>query len=374
MMKSILKSSGSFPERPPWLGPLIALVALIVFTVSFEYGRSGESAFLRPQNLLNIPYQWSFVGIIAIGMTLAITLGGIDLSVGSLAALVGGLGIWCMNTVIAASAILQSAQEAATIGIACEHGFLRVQLARGFMATGLAGHESWGVVVGLVVMLSAGPLAGMINGLLIAKGRIAPLIVTLGGLAAYRSLALALADGGEFRSASPTLYGYLGQRGVPIPFTDLHLPYPIVFFAFLAGLGHLLLKRTRLGRYIIAIGCNQRAAEYSAVPVDRVKVLTYTIVGAMTAVAAILISSRMNSVSSGQTGLFYELDAIAAVVIGGTRMAGGSGTIIGTVIGVLMLGVIGNMLNMLDAPIYLQGLVKGVIIVGAVLIQRPRKG
>ncbi|NJL30565.1 MAG: ABC transporter permease [Phycisphaerales bacterium] len=222
-------------------------------------------------------------------------------------------------------------------------------------------------------MLLTGPLTGMVNGLLIAKGRIAPLIVTLGGLAAYRSLALALADGGEFRSSSTSLFGYVGQQGLPIPFTGLYLPFPVIVFVVLAVAGHQLLQRTRMGRYIVAIGCNQRAAEYSAVPVDRVKILTYTLVGAFTAVSAVLISSRMNSVSSGQTGLFYELDAIAAVVIGGTRMSGGSGTIIGTVIGVLMLGVIGNMLNMLDAPIYLQGLVKGVIIVGAVLIQRPKK-
>ncbi len=360
-------------ELPPWFGPMVALVVLMVFTVSFEFYRSGESAFLRPQNLINIPYQWSFVGIIAVGMTLAITLGGIDLSVGSLAALVGGLGIWCMNTVITAPGIVESVNEAATIGIAAEHGAVRVQLARMCMGLGIAGSEGWGLVVGLLVMMAAGPTAGLVNGLLIAKGRIAPLIVTLGGLAAYRSLALALADGGEFRSSSATLFGFIGQKGVGVPFTDLRLPYPILIFALVAVIGHLILHRMRLGRYIIAIGCNQRAAEYSAVPVDRVKVLTYTLVGATTAVSAILISSRMNSVSSGQTGLFYELDAIAAVVIGGTRMTGGSGTVIGTVIGVLMLGVIGNMLNMLDAPIYLQGLVKGVIIIGAVLIQRPKR-
>ncbi|NJL30566.1 MAG: hypothetical protein HC898_02440 [Phycisphaerales bacterium] len=124
------------------------MIVLIVFTAGFEFYRSGESAFLRPQNLINIPYQWSFVGIIAIGMTLAITLGGIDLSVGSLAALAGGLGIWCMNTVIDAGAIVEAVQEAAMIGLAPEHGKIRVMLARGCIALGMAGSQTWGLVAG----------------------------------------------------------------------------------------------------------------------------------------------------------------------------------------------------------------------------------
>jgi ribose transport system permease protein len=138
----------------------------------------------------------------------------------------------------------------------------------------------------------------------------------------------------------------------------------------LAVLAHILLTRTRFGRYVVAVGCNERAAVYSAINVKRIKLLTYTLIGFLTGIAAVLLSSRMNSVSSSGTGLYYELDVIAAVVIGGTSMSGGKGTVIGTVVGVLILGVVGNMLNMLQVSTYLQGLVKGLIIIAAVLVQR----
>ncbi|MCE9589388.1 MAG: ABC transporter permease [Planctomycetes bacterium] len=354
---------------PQWAGPLAALMLLVIYTVAHEFLRGGGLAFLRPENLINIVYQWSFVGIIAIGMTLAMTLGGIDLSVGSLVAFIGGLGIWVMNTVITAPGIIQSVRESAEIGITPDYGAFRAAMAHAFVSIGVGGSEAWGAAAGMAVMLVVGPLAGLLHGVLIAKGRISPLIVTLGGLAAYRSLAQSLVDGGEFRSSSPVIFGYLGQGGIPL-FGGLRLPYPVIFFALAAVAAYVLLNRTRYGRYVTAIGCNERAAVYSAIPVGRIKMLTYTLVGLASAVSALLVSSRMNSVSSGQTGLFYELDAIAAVVVGGTRMRGGAGTIAGTVIGVLMLGVIGNMLNMLDAPVYLQGLVKGVVIVAAVLVQR----
>ena len=131
-----------------------------------------------------------------------------------------------------------------------------------------------------------------------------------------------------------------------------------------------MLNRTRYGRYLIAIGCNERAARYSAINVARVKILTYTLSGLLCGIAALSIAARNGSIASSSTGTLYELDAIAAVVIGGTRMRGGSGSILGTLIGVAVLGVIGNMLNFLDVSPYLQGLVKGLIIVAAVLLQR----
>jgi ribose transport system permease protein len=333
------------PVLPPWLVPLAALVVLIAFTITYELATKGRSDFIKPENVMNVLRQWSFVGIIAVGMTLVITLGGIDLSVGSLVAFLGGLGILAMNRLIGAGA-----------------------------AEGLA------VAAALGVMTLAGTAAGAINGVLVTRGRIAPFIATLGGLAAYRSLALAMVEGGEYRSASATLFSRLGAGGIPIPYTNvaprapepipLLLPWPVLVFAAAAVAGWVILNHTRLGRYIVAVGCNERAAIYAAIGVDRVKLAAYTLLGFCCGIAAMLLASRMNSVSSSGTGVLYELDVIAAVVIGGTRMRGGSGTIVGTVIGVLILGVIGNMLNLLQVSQYLQGLVKGLIIISAVLLQR----
>jgi ribose transport system permease protein len=278
-------------------------------------------------------------------MTLVITLGGIDLSVGSLVAFLGGIGILLMNRLLAGG-------------------------------TG----ERLSVAAAFGLMLIAGALTGALNGALIAKGKLAPFIATLGGLAAYRSLAMALVAGGEYRSGSAGLFGALGAGGIPIPGTNmaprapvpipLLLPWPVVIFAIAAIAAWIVIHRTRLGRYIVAIGSNERAAVYSGIPVDRVKILTYTMLGLATGMTALLSASRLESVSSSTSGSLYELDAIAAVVIGGTRMRGGSGVIAGTVIGALILGVIQNMLNLLQVSVYLQGLVKGLIIVAAALLQR----
>ncbi len=367
-------------ERMPiWLGPLAALIALVAGVTAYDLIVSGEPVFLRPSNILNVLQNWSFVGLLAIGMTFVIIAGGIDLSVGSLVAFAGGLGIWVMNTVIAAAKITQgvAAEEA---GLVPPYSGVRAGLAHLFQALGIGGGEVAGVLIGFAAILLAGLAAGLLNGVLIAKGRIAPFIATLGGLAAYRSLALSMADGGEFRSASPTVFQSVGTGGIPIVFLKnpygrpLILPWPVVVLIVVGVLAWILLNRTRYGRYVFAIGGNEQAAVYSAIRVDRIKIATYTLLGGLTGLAALLNSSRMNSVGSGNTASMWELDAIAAVVIGGTRMGGGAGSIVGTVIGLLVLGVIGNMLNLLQISPYLQGLVKGVIIVAAVLVQRGRRG
>jgi len=233
--------------------------------------------------------------------------------------------------------------------------------------------QALAVAAGLGVMIVGGALLGMVNGLLISVGRIAPFIATLSTLAAYRSLALAQADGGTFisRSSAFNAFGaggirlYTTQAGIPI---QLH--YPIVVLLVVAIMGSLLLRFTSFGAYVRAVGDNERAAVYAAVRVGRVRLWTYTLIGATCGVAAVLASSRFNSIASSSTGLFYELDAIAAVVIGGTRMQGGSGRIIGTAVGVLILAVIDNMLPMIGVGSHYQGLVKGSIILVAVLVQR----
>jgi len=240
----------------------------------------------------------------------------------------------------------------------------------------LDGSEPKGVAIAFTSTVLIATIAGWIAGVLIAKGRLAPFIATLGGLAIYRSIALSLADGGEFRSAGGKAFAAIGTGGINLPFAELRpgvplqLPWPVVIFLLVALFAAYLLNKTRFGRYVYAIGSNERAAVYSAVRVDRIKIWTYTLMGAACGVAALLLSSRMNSIASSSTGNLYELDAIAAVVIGGTRLGGGSGTIRGTVIGVLILGVISNMLGILDVSPYLQGTVKGSIIIAAVLLQQ----
>lgn len=336
-------SAGAFFER---FGAPVALLALCILTALLS------DSFLKPENLFNILRQVSFTGIVAIGMTIVIIGGGIDLSVGAMLAFVGGVSVLVFNRLLGAN----------LGGVMSPNGPL--------VAPNLA------VAIAALVALSSGILLGLLNGLLITYGRITPFIVTLGGLAAYRSLALAIADGGEYRSANRAVFEPLGGGGIPIPGIDvapnvpLLLPYPVLAFAAVALAAHVLLARTAFGRHVYAVGCNEKAALYSAVNVRRVKILTYTLTGACVGLAALLLASRMNAVSSGQTGSLLELDAIAAVVIGGTAMSGGRGGIIGTVVGVMLLGVVNNMLNLLQVNSYLQGLVKGFIIVFAVLLQR----
>lgn len=358
------------------IAPVVTLAMLVIATALMEGARTGQHHFLKPENLINILWQWSAIGIIALGMTLVIISGGIDLSVGSLVALAGGLGIWVMNTVIGASGILQGIEDAKAGGMAPADGAVRAWMAHFLINHHLDGSENWGVTIGIATILAVGTCAGFLNGILIAKGRIVPFIVTLGGLAAYRSLALALADGGDLNSASDRLFPIAGREGIGIPGLHLpngqplQLPYMVIAFLVLAGLMAVLLNKTRYGRYVIAVGSNERAARYSAINVDRIKILTYTLTGALTAVAAFFVASNLNSVPTSTAGNLYELDVIAAVVVGGTRMLGGAGSIFGTVVGVLILGVISNMLSFLDVSPYLQGLVKGVIIVAAIYVQQ----
>lgn len=303
-----------------------ALVALVILSVISSF---LSEYFLQWQNLLNILRQVSYTGIIALGMTFVIVSGGIDLSVGSMAAFVGSLGILALNA-----------------------------LADG--SQGLA------VAAAIAVALGSGLACGLANGLLITKGRIAPFIVTLGTMAIFRSLSLYMKDAGEFRSAS-SLFGSLGSSAPG------WIPVPVIVLIALAALLAFVFRRTRYGRYVRAVGSNARVARYSAIDVDRTRLIAYTLTGLLVGISAVLISMRFNSVGTSTLGVNYELDAIAAVIIGGTSMAGGRGTIWGTVIGAITLGVINNMLNMVGISPYLQGTVKGLVIIGAVFIQRQRQ-
>ena len=300
------------------------LASLMALAVLFIISAVSSPYFLQVQNLLNILRQVSYPGIVALGMTFVLIGGGIDLSVGSMMALVGALSMSVLNA---------------------------------------TGGEASSIALTAGVALALGAAFGFFNGFAITKGRIAPFIVTLGTFAVFRSLTLYYGDAGEFRSTSE-LYGEMGMSQV------LGLPTPVWVWLLIAGGLHVLLHRTRYGRHVCAVGSNEKVAQYSAVRVDRVRLVTYVISGLTVAVSAVLLSSRLNSLSSTNFGRDYELDAIAAVIVGGTPMSGGRGSIWGTVVGAIILGIINNMLNMLSVSPYLQGTVKGLVIIAAVFIQR----
>ena len=304
--------------------------SLIALALLFTVSSILSPYFLQVQNILNILRQISYTGMIALGQTFVIISGGIDLSVGSLTAFNASVGILFLN-------------------------YLMTVFSNEFIA--MAG--------GIIAALIMGFLAGAMNGFLITRGRIAPFIVTLGSMAIFRSLALFIGSAGEIRSVS-IHYGTFGMNSI------LFLPVPVFIMLILTAVLSIILNSTRYGRYLCAVGSSTRVAIFSAINVDRIKFIAYTISGVLVSISAIMLSSRFNAVSTSNMGMGFELDAIAAVIIGGTPLTGGRGTIWGTIMGAIILGIINNMLNMLGVSPYLQGTVKGLVIIGAVYIQRQK--
>ncbi len=301
--------------------------SLIAFAILFIISAFASPYFLKIQNLMNILRQVSYTGTIALGMTFIIIGGGIDLSVGSLAALSGGAAILVLNA---------------------------------------TGPGSGSIVLAILTALAVAMLGGAFNGLMVTRFRIASFVVTLGTMSIYRSLALYFINAGEYRSQVPG-YNIIGSGKF------LGIFIPVWIFLGLAVFLHIVLRNTRYGRYVLAVGSSERVARYSAIKVNLVRFITYVITGFTVGVTAVMFGSRLNAVSSSNMGLFYELDAIAAVVIGGTSMSGGAGTVLGTVVGAVILGIINNMLNMMGVSPYLQGTVKGLVIIFAVLLQYKRQ-
>jgi ribose transport system permease protein len=309
------------------LGPILALVLLVVLGVVLN------PQFLSYGNVTNVLARSAFIGIIAVGATFVITSGGLDLSVGAMAAFIAGVMIIVMNAAAPA------------------------------LGTGWAT-----ILLGMAAGLGLGLLAGSLNGLAITRGRIEAFIVTLGTMGIFRSLVTWLADGGTLsldfairETYRPVYYG--GIAGVT---------WPILVFALVAILGEIAMRRTPFGRRCAAIGSNELVARYSAIDVDRLRLLTYILQGLCVAIATLLYVPRLGS-ASATTGLLWELEAIAAVIIGGTMLKGGFGRVWGTVVGVLILSLIDNILNLtsLVSP-YLNGAIQGIIIIVAVLLQRGR--
>jgi ribose transport system permease protein len=301
-----------FLER---FGALFGLLAIILVLSMIS------PSFLSLSNLLNVLRQVSINALIAFGMTFVILTGGIDLSVGSILAL--------------SSAIVAH-----------------------LLASGM------GFVPALLVGLLVGALLGMFNGLVITQGKVAPFIVTLATMTVYRGLTLVFTDGRPITGMGDDFAFQLFGRGyffgIPVPVITMLMTFILLYF---------LLKKTTLGRKTYAIGGNEEAAILAGIRVSRVKWFVYTLAGLLSALAGVILTSRLNS-AEPTAGTSYELDAIAAVVLGGTSLSGGKGSIVGTLIGALIIGTLNNGLNLLGVSSFYQLVVKGLVILIAILLDR----
>jgi inositol transport system permease protein len=303
---------------------LILLAMLVAFSLLSE-------GFFTTRNIFNIIRQISFMGLIAIGVTMVILTGGIDLGSGSVLALAA---------VLATS--LAQLPESATL----KYAGLSVPIG-----------------VPVLVALLIGALTGWVNGALIARFRIPPFIATLGMMTVARGFALIYSN--KPLSQLTPEYNFIGQGAIA------GVPFPVIVLLVVAVLTHIMLNNTRFGRYIYALGGNEQAARISGVNIDRVKIGVYTLAGLLSGLAGLVVSSRVGSGQPGQ-GVGIELDAIAAAVIGGTSLSGGIGTIWGTIVGALIIGVLDNGLILLNVDQYWITIVKGTIIVVAVIIDQRK--
>ena len=299
------------------LGPFIGLILLmIVLTIL-------NPSFLTVDNLLNVLRQVSISALIAFGMTFVILTGGIDLSVGSTLGLTGAV----------AATLLASGTDPILAMLAA-------------------------VLLGLIL--------GAVNGLIITKGKVAPFIATLATMTIYRGLTLVYTDGrpvsGLGDSLSFQLFGKGYFLGIPVPVVTMILAFVILYF---------ILHKTTFGRRVYAVGGNEEASKLSGINPDRIKIAVYAITGLLAAISALIITSRLNS-AQPTAGESYELDAIAAVVLGGTSLTGGKGWIFGTLVGALIIGVLNNGMTLIGVSSFFQQVVKGIVILLAVLMDRKK--
>lgn len=300
------------------------MLTLLGFFILCAYFSFSSGQFLTTENISNIIRQVSINGILAVGMTFVILTGGIDLSVGSVMAFTGTI----------------------MVGMMINMGMPPIAA----------------VLIGIVL----GATLGYINGLFVARARIPAIIVTLAMMEVARGAAL-LYTGGYPLSGLPSSYAFIGRGNL---FGVIPMPAVIMILVFIAA--YIILNHLPIGRYIYAIGGNEEAVRLSGVKVKRIKTFVYLISGVTAAISGLIMTSRL---SSGQptAGEGYELDAIAAVVLGGTSIAGGRGHIFGTILGALLLGVLSNGLNLMGVSPYVQRVLKGAIIVGAIYYSSVRQ-
>lgn len=305
-----------------YAAPLFLLTLIIVFAVL-------EPRFLHPLNLFNILRQVSIAGLVAIGMTFVILTAGIDLSVGSLLALSGLVGAYVAK------------------------GGLEDRFAVG--ASVDAGNPVW---LALIAAVAVGMLGGAIQGTAVTRLRVPPFVVTLGGLTAFRGAALLFSGGGPISGFAPD-YTWWGQGKIGM------VPVPVIIFLVCAAVAHVVLRYTQFGMHVFATGGNHRAASLNGIPTGRIVFLVYVIVGFFCGIAGFLLSARLSS-AEAVAGLGLELTVIASVVIGGTSLFGGIGSIVGTVTGACLIGVLTNGLVLLNVSSFVQQIIIGIILVSAV--------
>jgi ribose/xylose/arabinose/galactoside ABC-type transport system permease subunit len=314
----------------PLSGILLAFLLLCLIIGATEAVLKTEPVFFRSANLMNVLLQTSINTIIAVGMTFVILTAGIDLSVGSIVAL---CNVLLGQTMLA---------------IGMEHGAMQI-------------------LAGLLVALAAGLGAGLANGAIAVHWRIPPFIVTLGMLGIGRGLALWISHSQtrNLIGQTPAAFSFIGNGHLA------GVPMPAIFAMMVVGIGHFLLKYTLFGRYALAIGGNEQAARLSGVRVGFFKILAYGLCGLLVGLAAAVQTSRLGS-ANPTIGGGYELYAIAAVIIGGTSLMGGKGTIIGTLIGALIIGVLNNGLTLMNIPDEIKQIIIGSVIILAVMVDRKR--
>lgn len=323
-------------------------IFLILMLMIIGFG-SLNNVFFKPANLINIIRQMSVIGLLAIGVTIVIITTGIDLSSGSVLAL----------SAVVAAGFAQNLEF-----------FTQNNMAPFFMQRFGVTISQMPVVIPIVAGITVGAICGLVNGSIIAKTKIPPFIATLGMMTSARGLALLYADG---RPISNLTEGYkaIGQGMLFENTLKPGIPVPVIILLVMAIITRVLLKHTKFGKYVYAIGGNENAAVVSGINVDKYKVLIYTYAGFLAGLAGVVLSSRISSGQPG-LGLSYELDAIASAVIGGTSLTGGIGTIPGTLIGAMIMGVLKNGLDLLNVSAYWQQIVKGLIIVGAVILDQMK--
>ena len=299
----------------PTYGALAALVILVVANLIFTPN------FAAANNLWNILLQVSTTVLVAVGMTMVIATGGIDLSVGSVMAIASAVAATNLNS---------------------------------------------GVGTALLMALGVAFAIGALNGVLISGFRIQPIIVTLAMLITGRGVAQVISHGGQLIPFENRTFEYLGKGYVgPVP-------VPVVVMLIVVGAAVFVMRSTSFGRYIAATGGNEAAARLAGVKTDRTKITVYALSGLLAGLAGLIETARLAASDAGKVGLNMELDAIAAVVVGGTPLTGGRATILGTVIGALIMAVITASFNMLNYKFSWSLVLKAAIILIAVYIQRPK--
>ena len=327
--------SSVFSGKSGIIPTLIALVLMVILQCIVIGFNEGSFTAVFPklgQSWLNILRNNTYTGVIALGMCFVIVSGGIDLSVGSMMCAIGAALMYLLDP---------------TVGLLAK--------------IGVSGVPAY--ILAIVLALVFGILFGEVNGLLIAFGKIPPFIVTLGTMKIFRSVTQQLTR--QFNPSVPAGFKQIASLKI-----GGQVILPILYWIAIAAILYLLYQKTAFGKQVVAVGSNEKAARYSGISVNRVKRRVYVLSGLMCAVAAIIYVARLGSMDFSNAGSGFEMESVAAAVVGGTAMSGGKGNLAGAFLGMMIIGVMNNVLNMLGVPTFLCDAVRGAIIIIAVLVQR----